>query len=276
MPVTNYKFTPAELVMPNIYKTSFNVEGTSVSEIIKNKEKFFSKFLEQEFEEVGDDADFRIRVKNGNNPIVVKYVNDIEKVIIENATNSYGRIQIIERSVGNTVIKEKFRIDPKGNVLYKIPTGVTVSIQDGVDYVYIALSEISGESNILLKSFERTAKDFIKSFGENISSITPLKHSPIKVTDKSGIPFNQNEVTYQLFREIHNYNGPRPDISNDNWFIENKSNIINQISKQMFVSWQKSLEFIAARIPSQSMQSFMPMKNIAYIPGEHNSAYVSI
>jgi hypothetical protein len=44
----------------------------------------------------------------------------------------------------------------------------------------------------------------------------------------------------------------------------------------MYVSWEKSLEFIVARIPSQSMQSFMPMKAVSYLSGDQNNAYVSI
>jgi hypothetical protein len=44
----------------------------------------------------------------------------------------------------------------------------------------------------------------------------------------------------------------------------------------MFASWEKSHEFVAARIPSQSMQSFMEMKNVAYLKTKSNDAYVSV
>ena len=52
-------------------------------------------------------------------------------------------------------------------------------------------------------------------------------------------------------------------------FIEHKS-------KKMYASWEKSHEFVASRIPSQSMQSFMPMKNVAYFNTKNNEAYVSV
>ena len=44
----------------------------------------------------------------------------------------------------------------------------------------------------------------------------------------------------------------------------------------MYSSWEKSREFIAARIPAQSMQSFMEMKNISYLNTSSNDAYVSV
>ena len=46
----------------------------------------------------------------------------------------------------------------------------------------------------------------------------------------------------------------------------------------IYASWEKSLYFSSARIPAQSMQSFMPMKNVAYFNSENdsNDAYVSV
>jgi hypothetical protein len=44
----------------------------------------------------------------------------------------------------------------------------------------------------------------------------------------------------------------------------------------MYASWEKSHEFVAARIPAQSMQSFMEMKNVGYFNSKNNDAYVSI
>ena len=48
------------------------------------------------------------------------------------------------------------------------------------------------------------------------------------------------------------------------------------MGRRVFASWQKSHEVVSARIPAQSMQSFMPMRNVAYNLGGKNDAYVSI
>ena len=53
---------------------------------------------------------------------------------------------------------------------------------------------------------------------------------------------------------------------------------INYISEQgsnIYNSFIQSLNLIAARIPAQSMQSFMPMRIAAFIDSDVNTAYVS-
>ena len=46
-------------------------------------------------------------------------------------------------------------------------------------------------------------------------------------------------------------------------------------TRKIHTSFLKSLEVLAARIPAQSMQSFMPMKTVAFIRSDVNDAYVS-
>lgn len=52
-------------------------------------------------------------------------------------------------------------------------------------------------------------------------------------------------------------------------------NIINYLGNELYTSFKKSLDIIAARIPAQSMQSFMPMKVVGYEDFDINTAYVS-
>lgn len=51
---------------------------------------------------------------------------------------------------------------------------------------------------------------------------------------------------------------------------------MNQLSEKTYASFLKSLELVAARIPAQSMQSFMEMKNVGYFNTTGNDAYVSV
>ena len=46
-------------------------------------------------------------------------------------------------------------------------------------------------------------------------------------------------------------------------------------AKKKFVSFQKSLEFTVARIPAQTMQSFMKMKAVAFNDSDKNVVHVS-
>ncbi len=49
----------------------------------------------------------------------------------------------------------------------------------------------------------------------------------------------------------------------------------SDIAKKMYASWMKSREFVCSRIPAQSLQSAMEMKNIGYHRGKFNDVYVS-
>ena len=49
----------------------------------------------------------------------------------------------------------------------------------------------------------------------------------------------------------------------------------NKIGAEMHTSFLKSLEVVASRTPSQSMQSFMPMKIVAFDNPNINTAFVS-
>jgi membrane protease YdiL (CAAX protease family) len=85
-----------------------------------------------------------------------------------------------------------------------------------------------------------------------------------------------NKTTLRKFIEFSGYYTLDFKNLSSSWIGNNKEEIINQLSKKMFASWEKSHEFIAARIPAQSMQSFMQMKNVAYMSGSTNDAYVSV
>ena len=49
----------------------------------------------------------------------------------------------------------------------------------------------------------------------------------------------------------------------------------DKLSKQRFWAFKASLNIVSARIPTQAMQSFMPMKIIAFTDDEYNTIYVS-
>lgn len=51
---------------------------------------------------------------------------------------------------------------------------------------------------------------------------------------------------------------------------------INSKSKDMYDSFKQSLYYIGARIPTQAMQSFMPMQVIAFIDSDYNQIYVPV
>jgi hypothetical protein len=86
-------------------------------------------------------------------------------------------------------------------------------------------------------------------------------------------------INYYIEKAFRNFSGYMPTnyfSLDSNWLDANLSSIIDQLGNKMYASWEKSQEFVAARIPAQSMQSFMAMKNVGYFNTESNDAYVSI
>ena len=107
----------------------------------------------------------------------------------------------------------------------------------------------------------------IKSF-DNLKAVIPKFDLKNKIVTNSIIA-----KTFEKFYGI-SYNN---DLNYDSdWFIRNSDQLLDLISKTRYASWLKSKEFVASRIPAQSMQSFMPMQNIAYMQGTSNDVYVNI
>lgn len=68
---------------------------------------------------------------------------------------------------------------------------------------------------------------------------------------------------------------------NKTFIIDSKSynsdlkDYYNNLSKEIFTSFEKSLTFTASRIPAQTLQSFMQMKAVGFTQSSKNIAYVS-
>jgi hypothetical protein len=54
-----------------------------------------------------------------------------------------------------------------------------------------------------------------------------------------------------------------------------KRDYLEKEAHKKWVSFQDSLKFIAARIPAQTLQSFMTMKLVGWTENSKNMAYVS-
>jgi hypothetical protein len=104
----------------------------------------------------------------------------------------------------------------------------------------------------------------------------------------SNIAYNKNSI--KEYKEFLN------NINNKNKFISQKINALNNYSnieelndelskinesiieneaKNIYRSFKKSLEFVSARIPGQSFQSFMKMKIKNFAKGNYNYCFVS-
>ena len=279
--VKNYKFKEAELILGDIYQSKFNRDfNDSIYDIKSKGYSYFFDKLNKNFEKDDTEADIKLNLSNLDIPIYIKYVDELPG-------NDYSINIKAEKFLDSKkgIITKFVRYNQKGEVVYTLPDykNVRVNIVDGKETIFIKAVASSKTNNEILwnkvDTFSSNLQEFISSCKSNITSFVPLMNNDLKLTKQknsvsSKISFDIN--TLMEFSKFSGYKIAESDYVSKDWLIENKLNILNQLSKKMYASWEKSHEVVAARIPSQSMQSFMPMKNIAYHKTKSNDAYVSV
>lgn len=282
--ISNYKFNAAELILGDIYESKFNRDfNDSVYDIKKQGSSYFFNKLEKDFQEDHTIADIKLNLTNLDTPVYIKYVDVLPG-------NDYKFNITLESPLDDDGVKKKFvRRNQRGEIVYTIPSHDHVRIKsvDGKEVIFIkaAASSKAGKKTIYDKDrqFEKHLNELIGSFRGNIKSFIPLMNSDVlignivneKGEERSSTQFFNN-ITLNTFSRYSGYTTTNTSNLSLRWLLTNKEDILNQLSKKMYASWEKSHEFVAARIPSQSMQSFMEMKNIAYLKTRSNDAYVSI
>lgn len=288
VPIYNLSFSAAEISMGDIYKTKFGKEDSTSMAYIKSKGyEYFADKLNSLYDTTDEtEADIKIITDDISTPIYIKFVN----------SNSGGN-EVNLRLDPDVDYDLVARYDELGNRLYTIPDPNNTRIKSvgEKEIIEIKIGNLKKDKTILSKdvsAIQKNLKSLINSFS-NVKAVIPLGKGVLgtvyneetKVTtEKDGSEKTKKAITSVNVENIvsnafSDYTGiPLSTIKTDNknWFKDNKKLILNRIAKTTYASWEKSHDVVASRIPSQSMQSFMPMKNIAYMPGGTNDVYVSI
>ena len=272
-PIFNYKANAAEMIMGDIYQSKFNrLDKDSISEIKSKGSEYFREKLIKKYDVSTEPAefDFKITSESGESVYVQFSGNNI--------TNDSSSIKLESK---------QDPLDPK-NTLYFIRDRFGKEMiyinKDYVDEIKIKNEEgrivvyfKSFDSNNRLNSnFKKMVNNFININKQSIAELIPIskidKITKLEVINaKDGKQISRKSVNYNLTEYTQDlmfrFVGKR---------YTNMEYMIDDMSKKLYASWEKSHEFVAARIPSQSMQSFMPMKNVAYFKTKSNEAYVSV
>ena len=260
--IQSYQFKGAELILSNIYKTTFSTS----EDVVKIKQQGYQFFKDKLVDTFTDDgtskADFKIILPT-NEEVRVKLVKELP-------------LNKIDPSL---VIRENnkiFRLDKMGNKLYQVPKDSVIIVEEGRDIIYLKASKYNAQTDqTVVYNYGKELGKLLGSFKE-IKALVPILGDTIKdVVDSNGNPVNIENELMELFLRFTEVN-MAPTGNAKQWYLDNKDSILDIIARKQFVSWDKSRYFIAARIPAQSMQSFMPMENIAYFDDDSNNAYVSI
>lgn len=274
-----------ELVMPKVFLEEFGLENnTSLDEIIQNKDYFYEKMVSRFDTKVYDDTYYDIELKRVNgNHIYIKdradiqnnVLNDLEKVSIYTETDEEGNIWRYDLRTGQKLYQmfdasdEVYRI--KGTDIEIIVTsskklkgnttqsGITFYL-DSFKYQSIHISEAIA-AGIRNDITERPKfDDMLNMIAASNNSTANKWLSAFKLEDG----WVENRV--QLNVELNTFSN----------ISDKLQSILKEQARIVHSSLLKSLEVIAARIPAQNQQSFMPMRVIAWENPNINTAYVSI
>ena len=184
-------------------------------------------------------------------------------------------IMVEDKGVEKTTVNGKNYVIVDGQIGYRID-------DDSKFYNYITSA---GESRqVLVTSDVDTLRGIDKSklysnavykySSGNIATLFPLQINSMftSLEDKAIL-----EEWYDALKEAETEQD-KYDIANEvnEQTALNLERRIKKSAQDTFTSWQEALKFIVARIPSQSMQSFMNMKVAMFTESETNICYVPV
>ena len=257
---------PYEIVMPKIFASIFGLEVGDDLEAIKNDKDFFVKKLIQATKPKVSSQFYSIGLMNIGNRNSL-YILDRNQGIQDTDSFTQKEIQQINEKgkIWRVRNGEKMYQMQKGDTIYEYrhPDG---TIQEVI---------VSDKPEFYVKNCSYITLNCSYSYDEN-SFMRILSNSSKDnktVSDFIGyINIARSEYGDNLKTAIQNIQ----NISNINDLNESPiGKYFMQRGHEIHTSFLQSLKVVAARIPAQSMQSFMPMKVVAFEAPDINTAYVS-
>ena len=252
-----------EVIMPKTFATKFGLrEFDDLNSIQNDRDYFIKQYLRNQTTKVNPQQ-YSIEFKraDGNHLYVLnkKRVpgSQLKKLIgIVTSTDEEGNV---------------YRLDANGNTLYKI-TSDTEIYADALGNEVIVSDDLEHYINELKYDSVKLSENLIDYPSIVDSTCKALRKSVNKNARSFGrYIMSAGNTTYDILRSNAEYHS----ITLENYQQEPDTNPIIRAGREKHTSFLRSLDIVAARIPAQSMQSYMPMKVIAFDNPDINTAYVS-
>ena len=247
---TEYNVEPAEIIVGRMNASKFGLtEYDSLSKIMFEKENFFRNKLLDKFEFPDIDPnlyDFVLYTETGE-PILVKYGTE------EDIQEQFAKIGGLSQDSSFKIVNDKVYYNDEE----------FTSVNDKQFYTY---TDSKGQKYNIITT-------------NNLDRVNELKNSDI-------IDLTRTNYKSNKWRELAAYNqdeltkNPHFDYVKaiQSQFIREESKQltyrIDKLAKRKYETFKKSLYLVGARIPTQGMQSYMPMKVVMFTDSEVNDIYV--
>ena len=287
---------PYEVIMPKIFATRFGLDTYDSVDEIKRDRQFFFKKISKNFKSLIPDEnsevyDLELKRINGKHIYLVKKDNLVldnprfTKKTIKTYSNpkDNGKVYrigddnkpIYQLSVNQQRLDDPNSTETQDEIYeYQLDNGKSVEViatnniqhyLNNLDYTVPKISRKFNRNsdakgfdeiyNLLRRSKNKSAKQFVRY-------LNGLGQEIIDTEDDTVIDTEARMIA----------NSDMDDKVSDNPIL---NSLLQRINDETRTSFLKSLDIVAARIPAQSMQSFMPMKVIAFDNPDVNTAYVS-
>ena len=275
-----------ELILPKIFINEFGLETNDQLTEIEQDPDFFAKRLLDKIKPTVAEENYYIALINGSiDPRTGKpkhyYLNE----------STIGTIGLHEVQINKFEENGKlYRVDSEGNHIYELSSPddkiyedadgneiiITDNMQFYINHLNYATAKISDD-------FQDSIQEFVDMFAEsnNKSAKRFYKYlSSDNITEDNLKTTMEDRTDYS--EEVNKQNNSA--MVNKNRELSKSINLdsdhplakyILEIGHEMHSSFLKSLEVVASRTPSQSMQSFMPMRIVAFDNPNINTAFVS-
>lgn len=261
-----------ELIMPKTFATNFGLKEFDDLNTIQNDQDFFIKqYLQNQATKVEENQyAVELKVSDGNH-----YYLLTKKQAVNSGLTKVNNIFTI------VIDGRTYRVDSNGNTMYELTKDteiytdnlgheiiVTDNLNTYIENLHFDSIKLSSSLRTrpsivdsLLKGFKKSKKKQVKQFNNYVTAYGGGVDSVLQLNQEYHSVSLDN---YQSLITVDPTTGKRTS-----------TNSIIREGWAKHTSFLKSLDIVAARIPAQSMQSFMPMKVVAYDNPDINTAHVS-
>ena len=262
---SSIEIEPYEIVMPKIFASVFGLEIGDDLNVIKQDKEFFVKRLIQSIKPRVSNQFYSIGLMNIGSRSSM-YILDRNQRIPD--TDNF-----VQKDISQISEKGKlWRVNRKGEKMYQMQKGDTVyeyRHPDGTSYEVI----VSDKPEFYVKNGSYTTLNCSSNYNsDTFYNILKKNTKHRAVRDfKNAIDDSMEAYGDPLDTAIQNIQNVELSDINDSpigqYFLNR--------GHEIHTSFLQSLKVVAARVPAQSMQSFMPMKVVAFEAPDINTAYVS-
>lgn len=251
---------PYEIVMPKVFKDIFGLDTYDDLNEIKNNPDFFTnRLLEKCNPKVGaDQYSLALLRLNGKHTYLLHADQAVE------IPGEFYRKTDIHQFQDKGKL---WKVDGNGNKQFQMNKD---------DEIWVKI--VNGKEQEVIVT--RNLASYIQNQKFNTLSISPSVtnvDSIIRILDNSKKKSVQRfiQAIRSLAREEGTYSRVIHTMYYDDLDSHPLKDYLTELGSQIHNSFLKSLNIVAARIPAQSMQSFMPMKVVAFDAPDINTAYVN-